>query len=136
MPPLGPSPHLTWAELACHDDARTPYPLVWRETRAVDLASAFEEVRALLNQPLLVVSAYRTPAWNRHVGGARKSQHVEGRALDLVPTRGLSLADLYDAIHAVARSTSRIRGIGRYPTFIHFDVRPSSRLIVWTAPGG
>ena len=35
----GLSPHLTWAELACHDATRTPYPVRWRESRARRLGS-------------------------------------------------------------------------------------------------
>ena len=76
----GPSEHLAWSELACKDG--TPYPAQWRETRAVALSAVFEALRAAVGQPLSILSAYRTQAHNRVVGGARASQHVEGRALD------------------------------------------------------
>lgn len=123
----GPSPHLSWPELACRDRLRTPYPLDWRGTRAVELAAAFEALRAAVGLPLVVLSAYRTPAHNRAVGGARDSQHVQGRALDLRPPDGWDPI----ALAAVARDIPTIRGLGVYPRFVHIDVRPSSFLVVW-----
>lgn len=125
----GPSEHLTWAELACKDG--TAYPHRWRTTRALALARAFEAVRAAAgNRPITVLSAYRTPEWNRKVGGARASQHTEGRALDLRPPAGMSLEVFYRLARAEAEHAG-IRGISRYPTFVHIDVRPSEKLIVW-----
>lgn len=128
----GPSEHLSWDELSCHDVLRTPYPLDWRNDRAEALAMEFECLRALLGSvPLLVVSAYRTVEWNRFVGGKVHSQHVQGRALDLVPARPNDLDDLYQAARSRAK-TGTIRGIGRYPSFIHIDIRPTKELVLWT----
>lgn len=130
---LGPSPHLTWKELACKDG--TPYPAVWRPSRAVTLAAEFEAVRALVGRPVRIGSAYRTPAHNKAIGGAARSQHVEGRALDLYPPTGVSVQQLYDLVRARAREeASAIYGIGKYPTFVHMDVRPprpDGKLTVW-----
>ena len=122
----GPSPHLSWSELACRDRIRTPYPLDYRATRAVELAAAFEALRAAVGLPLVVLSAYRTPAHNRAVGGAPNSQHVHGRALDLAPPDGWSPI----ALLAVAQDIPAIRGLGLYDSFIHIDVRPAPR-VVW-----
>ena len=124
----GPSEHLTWAELACKDG--TGYPLEWRTTRAPDLARLFEAIRAICgDQPIQILSAYRTPAHNRKIGGAPLSQHVEGRALDLRPPEGWTVARFYD----VVRTLHRTGGIGRYQVagFVHVDVRPVDRLVAW-----
>ncbi len=45
-------------------------------------AKNLEAVRSLLNKPILVSSGYRSPLVNKSVGGAAKSQHVEGKAVD------------------------------------------------------
>lgn len=135
----GPSPHLRWAELACHDTLGTPYPLDWRETRLVVLATEFEAVRAMLAVrlgrivPLRVLSAYRTWAYNRAIGGAPRSQHCYGRALDLAPMVGgqRALDELHGAALARALTTGAIRGLGRYDTFVHLDVRPAPGLVQW-----
>ena len=125
----GPSPHLSYSELACQDAAATPYPEAWRTdpSRLPRLARAFEALRERVGQPLVVLSAYRTPKHNRAIGGAVNSQHIEGRALDLRPPDGWSVERLAWA----ARQIPDIRGIGVYPTFLHIDVRPSSRLARW-----
>lgn len=128
----GPSKHLTWKELACKDG--TPYPAKWRNTRAIQLAELFEFIREQWNQPIEVLSAYRTPEHNRKIGGARFSQHLEGRALDLKPPKGIALQEFYDVIKVLADVTN-IRGIGKYKTFIHIDTRPTEKLISWSGNG-
>lgn len=129
----GPSIHLSWAELACKDAARTPYPEEWRDDRAVVLAAEFEVVRHDCGDvPIEVLSAYRTPTHNRKVGGKPNSQHPEGRALDLKNPKHLTLDEFYRIIHARASMVeSRIFGLGLYPTFVHMDVRPGPRFVVW-----
>lgn len=131
----GPSTHLAWTELACKDAARTPYPHEWRDDRAVTLAQEFEAIREVVGAPLLILSAYRTPEHNRSVGGARSSQHVQGRALDLRPPTGMTVARLYEIVRARAlRTDSALFGIGRYPSFVHIDTRPApehGRLTAW-----
>lgn len=131
-PQDGPSLHLTWEELACHDDARTPYPVIWRKTRAATLAYEFEAIRlAGGHRPILVTSGYRTAAWNASVGGARWSQHVEGRALDLVPTWPMTVPELFALTVARAKTEgSAIKFIRVYPGFVHIDIRPNLKLMI------
>lgn len=125
----GPSAHITWAELACKDG--TPYPAEFiKDGRVFQLAQAFEEIRMLYKKPIIIVSAYRTKTYNRKVGGAVKSQHLVGKALDLKPPKGVKISDFYDDIRFGA-FTSGVRGIGRYPTFVHIDVRTSYQLVAW-----
>lgn len=118
----GPSKHLSWLELGCNDG--TPYPVEWRDTRAVVLADAFERIRTAVGMPIRIGSAYRTPDHNKHIGGAKDSQHMQGRALDLYPPSGLSIDSFYATIRGVALDpASPIHGLGRYPTFVHIDIR-------------
>ena len=134
----GPSTHLTWAELACHDVARTPYPARWRQSRARRLATVFEAIRhACGDHPLRVLSGYRTPAHNRAVGGARNSQHVQGRAIDLAPPRGWSVKRFHAVVRAVASEDPRIGAVGYYRWGVHVDIRArrKGRLVAWSAVG-
>ena len=49
------------------------------------LAIFLEQVRGLLfNSPILVSSAYRSPAVNNLVGGSYKSAHMQGLAADFI----------------------------------------------------
>ena len=43
----------------------------------------FQPVRDAFGCPIYVSSGYRSPELNRAIGGSKRSQHVEGRALDL-----------------------------------------------------
>lgn len=131
----GPSPHLTWKELCCRDG--TPYPLEWRGERAPRLAREFEAIRVLCgHRPLAVASGFRSSSWNFAIGGAENSQHVLGRALDIKPPQGMSIEEFWNIIYRYARTKdSKIRGIGRYPSWVHIDIRPQARLSVWTGSG-
>lgn len=134
----GPSTHLTWTDLSCRDAARTPYPDTYlTDGRLSELAALFEEVRALLGgQPLIVLSAYRTPAHNTAIGGAPNSQHVEGRALDLRPPVGMTPQQMADRVKQAKAdgALASLGGLGIYRTFCHLDTRtpPAGRsLVVW-----
>lgn len=62
-------------------------------------------------------SAYRTPLHNAKVGGAPKSQHVQGRAADIVCKNGTPLEV------AMYAETLGMGGIGFYSSFTHVDTR-------------
>lgn len=129
----GPTPYLTWAELQCKDG--TPYPDKWRDSRAVDLALLFEDIRSFFGgKPIKVLSGYRSEKHNRSIGGARFSQHVQGRALDLRPPDGVTLDQFYAGIKTNAVRWG-VRGLGKYKTFVHVDVRPTDRIVMWNGSG-
>ena len=76
MLPGRPSEHFTWAELG--DPPRSHA----QDTR--HLAEHLERLRDICGgRPLSPVGGYRSPGRNAQVGGARRSQHLEGRAADL-----------------------------------------------------
>lgn len=125
----GPSQNLSWGELSCRNGVE--YPVEWRTTRAVELARAFERIRELCGFPILINSAYRTAVYNLYVGGSVASQHVQGRALDLVPSvagRG-ALITLRGAVER-AKEEGLVRGIGIYSGFVHIDTR-EGRAATW-----
>ena len=45
--------------------------------------NVFQPLRDGLGVPIYVSSGYRSPDLNRAIGGSKRSQHMEGRALDL-----------------------------------------------------
>lgn len=133
----GPSEHLSWKELACKDG--TPYPIGYiQDGTALALANVFEIIRKELgNKPLTILSAYRTPAHNRKIGGARHSQHVLGRALDIACPTDRTFGDFALKMDKIAKTTMDIRGIGFYRKhrFIHIDIRSSPKMVVWNGDG-
>ncbi len=137
----GPSQHLSWAELACHNSfgkQLAPYPPE-RIDRALALASEFEALREACTAALgkaakiRVISAYRTPERNAAVGGASGSMHVEGRALDLAPPRGMTYDEFVGVVLDQASRRGIIRGVGIYRAdgHVHVDIRPAVKLARW-----
>lgn len=108
------------------------YPKEWIQPRLTHLCEALEVIRTALGDRVIHVgSGYRDRAYNQAIGGARHSQHMEGRAADItvdgVPPEEVHRIVL-DLIHA---SGLRVQGVGRYPSFTHVDIRPG-RLVTWT----
>lgn len=94
-------------------------------TIAPALFDQLHQVRQSLGSthPFQVISGYRAPATNAHLresrggGVAKKSLHMEGRAID-VRLPGVALVQLRDAALAL-----RAGGVGYYPReqFVHLD---------------
>lgn len=129
----GPSKNLTWGELACKDGTSYPQEFI-DDGRIFNLATVFERIRMLAgNAPIIILSAYRTPTWNRKIGGARNSQHLLGRALDLKHSR-LDVNDFYKLIRDNVKELG-VKGLGRYPTFVHIDIRNIDKAVYWSSGG-
>ncbi|WP_397599158.1 D-Ala-D-Ala carboxypeptidase family metallohydrolase [Silvanigrella sp.] len=56
-----------------------------------------EPLRDKLNKPIIVTSGYRCFELNKIVGGVSKSQHLEGKAADII-VKDLSTEDLFHFI--------------------------------------
>ena len=80
------SPHFTLQELTVSDWAARngvenipPLDVVANLTK---LAEKLEEVRAILGQPIIINSGYRSPKVNKAIGGKPASSHQYGLAVD------------------------------------------------------
>ena len=68
---------------------------------------------------LTITSAYRDPAYNTKVGGAKKSQHMLGNAVDVV----MSSYNTSERQRFIEIAINQgITGIGVYNTFTHIDI--------------
>ena len=70
------SPHFCVREFRCKDGSDP----VFIDTA---LAELLERIREHFGKPVTINSAYRTPQYNKKVGGASNSQHVKGTACDI-----------------------------------------------------
>ena len=86
------------------------------------LVRLLENIRLITGQPVRINSAYRTADHNAKVGGSPKSQHLVGKAADIVV--GVGHNNVGNALK-VAWLASQLgaNGIGVYKTFTHVDVR-------------
>ena len=106
------SPHFRLAEFASKDGSD-------KVLVDDDLVSLLEQIREAAGGAVTINSAYRSPAHNAAVGGVRSSQHLYGRAADVVvegasPLLVGQIAEYY---------LDRRGGIGVYQTFTHVDTR-------------
>ena len=109
-------PNFSPKEIACHG---TGSLLV-----NVPALNRLQLLRDLLNLPLTVFSAYRSPRHNALVGGAPLSQHLLGTAFDLALV--LPLREMREAAADVG-----FTGFGCYRTFIHIDIGPKRSWGPW-----
>ena len=91
----------------------------------LQLAVNLQVLRDYLKKTIKINSAYRSPAWNKKVGGVSDSQHVQGKAGDIVVS-GYSPIEVAKAIESLIASGKMMQGgIGIYPNFVHYDIRGS-----------
>lgn len=85
-----------------------------------DLVKLLENIReAAGGKAIIINSGYRSPEHNKAVGGVSNSQHVQGKAADIVVegTDPLTVGQI--AEHFLNKKG----GIGVYQTFTHVDTR-------------
>ena len=87
------------------------------DTVDADLIRIVQAIRDRFGRRVYVNSGCRCPTHNRSVGGSQKSQHLYGRAADIV-VDGVSPEEVADYA-----DTMDVPGIGRYETFTHVDSR-------------
>jgi uncharacterized protein YcbK (DUF882 family) len=89
------------------------------DTVDAQLITLLEAVRNHFDAPVIINSACRCRAHNSNIGGSPKSQHLYGRAADIV-VKGHSPAEVQDVLESFMKGWG---GIGSYETFTHVDSR-------------
>lgn len=89
------------------------------------LIEKLQQLRNKVGKPITVNSGYRTPEYNAKVGGSPDSQHLYGKAADIVVSgmKPLDVAKLAEEIG--------FNGIGVYDTFTHVDTRTTKTKWGW-----
>ena len=99
-----------------------PPKKLWKNV--VPTLRVVDDLRESFGQPCTILSSYRSPEYNRTVGGAAQSQHLQFNALDIT-IKGVSAKRVYERL-LQWRSEGRFKGgIGYYPSsgFVHLDTR-------------
>lgn len=90
----------------------------------LDLIPLIQRFRNYVETGVYFNSAYRTPSYNKKVGGATNSYHVKGQALDIPFLNSYKYLTSREKMCAFF-NTLGVKGIIIYPTFIHVDTRTS-----------
>ncbi|MES0863270.1 D-Ala-D-Ala carboxypeptidase family metallohydrolase [Ruegeria sp. SCPT10] len=122
--------HFNWRELLEKGTNNTGVGLNTDPPRelyqnVVPLVNALDRIRKELGAPIQLISVYRSPEYNRHVGGATSSRHMQFDAADFrVLGGGAGNSGRWSKVAKKLRSTGAFRGgVGIYPTFVHIDTR-------------
>ena len=88
-----------------------------------ELADNLQVLRDHIGKPIIIISGYRPPAYNKKIGGAKRSQHLLARAADIkVP--GVAPAEVHaTVIKLIKAGKMKQGGVGKYSTFVHYDTR-------------
>ena len=99
--------------------------IAWIDIRLFDLLAGiqtFLTIRAKSARQVILTSGYRTPSRNIGIEGAAvNSQHIHGRAADII-VPGLGQPDVREAAKIAGAP-----GLGAYAAFTHVDVGPPGR---------
>ena len=86
-----------------------------------ELVKLLQKIRDHFGDQVIINSAYRTSSYNKKVGGATNSQHIQGTAADIV-VKGASPLEVAQYVEHIMPDSG---GIGVYQSFTHVDVRAS-----------
>ena len=104
------SEHFKISEFKCNDGSQ-------EIMLDYELVKKLQKLRWVVGKPIKINSGYRTKSWNNKVGGSPRSQHLLGKAADIV-VEGYTPKEI-----AKLAKQAGFDGIGVYDTFTHVDVR-------------
>ena len=107
-------------EFDCKDGTKVPAELL---PNIQKLAEQLQILRDHLGESIHKNSGYRSPAYNKRIGGVKNSQHVLGKAADITckSKTPKQLAAIIEKL--ITAGTLRFGGMGVYPGFVHVDIR-------------
>lgn len=108
------------SEFRCRDGTDVPDDLM---DSVRELVKNLQVIRDHIDRPIHVISGYRTPKYNRKIGGAKKSQHMKAKAADL-RVKGMTPKELREVIiNLIKEGKIKTGGVGLYTSFVHYDTR-------------
>ena len=89
-----------------------------------------DSLRESINLPIRLTSLYRSPEYNKAVGGTSGSFHMKNAAIDF-QVDGMSPQQAFNALNKMRHAGSWQGGLGSYPTFTHCDAGLRGRNATW-----
>ena len=99
-----------------------PPKYLWRNI--VPAIIIVDALRAKFGKSCTLLSTYRSPAYNRAVGGAKRSQHLQFNALDIA-FNGVTPSKVFNTLKSWRLEGVFDGGLGLYTSsgFVHIDTR-------------
>ena len=114
------SKNFSLSEFDCNDGSVTPKEVI---VNLQLLAEQLQVLRDFVGKPITINSGYRSPAYNKKIGGASRSQHLLGTAAD-IRIDGISPREVHGIVSELIKD-GRMKegGLGKYSSFTHYDIR-------------
>lgn len=114
------TPNFSKSEFDCRDGSEMPSDVL---DNVKELAKNLQVIRDEIGKSIHVNSGYRSPSYNKKIGGATRSQHLLGNAADL-RVNGMKPSELHKVILRLIKGKKISEGgVGLYRTFVHYDIR-------------
>jgi uncharacterized protein YcbK (DUF882 family) len=107
-------------EFKCKDGSDIPNNVL---PNIIQLAKNLQVLRDHLGKSIIINSGYRSSKYNAKIGGVKNSQHVKGKASDIV-VKGMTPKEVALVIEGLIEQGKMMQGgLGIYPNFTHYDIR-------------
>ena len=107
-------------EFDCNDGSEMPINVYHN---MVKVANQLQTLRDYIGKPIQVNSAWRSEEYNASIGGVKNSQHIMGRAADIV-IKGMTPIEVSKIIEELISKGDMLQGgLGLYDSFVHYDIR-------------
>lgn len=107
-------------EFVCKDGSPVPDEYMHN---VKTLAENLQVLRDEIGEPIRINSAYRSPNYNKRIGGKPASKHLVAQAADIT-VKGKTPKQLAVIIERlISQRKMKQGGLGVYPGFVHYDVR-------------
>ena len=108
------------SEFKCKDGSGVPEEYLDNVT---ELCRNLQVLRDHINKPIIVISGYRSPKYNKSIGSRNTSQHLLAKAADII-VPGMSTLEVRNTIiKLIKQNKMKKGGVGLYSNFVHYDVR-------------
>jgi len=105
-----------WKELLINQTEVPPLAVIVNLFKTVSLLQKYREM-LFENSPIIITSGWRSKEYNKKIGGAPNSYHIQGMALDFVCTK-FSPQEVQKKLNLVHQG-----GLEFAPTWTHIDIR-------------
>lgn len=128
------SKHFTLQEMTESDFAirnniaNTPDDVALNNLKAL-CVNVLEPLRTIVKRPVHVNSGYRSPELNAALGGAKNSQHMEGKAADIV-VPGLMVDEVFAIVLKHLQFDQCIHEFGRW-VHVSWNGEKNRKQILW-----
>jgi uncharacterized protein YcbK (DUF882 family) len=107
------------SEFECKCGCDMPKEVLYNVQKVANQLQVLRE----LTGSIKVNSAYRCPNHNKKIGGVSSSQHILGKACDIVIS-GYKPSKTFDLIESLINEGELLQGgLGKYNNFTHYDIR-------------